>query len=179
MGPPARDEQEMFGSEPALLADALLGGGLSEAAQRHLDQAANLYHHAEMAEQHLAEARALAPDHAAVLIGLYRFFFYKGRLQEALEVACLCLTKAARDNNLVLDWHCVRPEDANFSDFGAALPRFYLFTLKAYAYLQMRLGDLDEGHAAIEKLLELDPTDKVNAKLLLGVWQRSGRPDED
>jgi len=48
------------------------------------------------------------------------------------------------------------------------LPRFYLFTLKGYAYLQMRLGNLHEGRAAVMKLLELDPSDKVGARVLLG-----------
>jgi tetratricopeptide (TPR) repeat protein len=176
---PACSEQEMSGREQMLLADALLGAGLPADAQRHLDHAGRLYHRAELAEQHLREAEVLAPDHAAVLIGLYRFYFYKGRLEEALDVACTCLGKAARDNKLAADWHCVRPGDADFGDFGAMLPRFYLFTLKAYAYLQMRLGDTDEGHAAIQKLLELDPSDKVNAGLLLGVWQRIGQVDDD
>jgi hypothetical protein len=180
MAPAAsRNERVMSEAEQVLLADALLGEGLPDEAQRHLDQAAGLYHRAELAEQHLREAQALAPDHAAVLIGLYRFYFYKGRLDEALDIACSCLGKAARDNNLVADWHCVQPGDAQFSSFEAKLPRFYLFTLKAYAYLQMRLGDVDEGHAAVQKLLELDPTDKVNAGILLGVWQRIGQSDDD
>jgi hypothetical protein len=73
----------------------------------------------------------------------------------------------------------VQPGDADFSSFEAKLPRFYLFTLKAYAYLQMRLGDVDEGNAAVQKLLELDPTDKVNAGILQDVWQRIGQSDDD
>ena len=79
-----------------------------------------------------------------MLIGLYRFYFYQHRLAEAFEVAQICLKKAARDNGLPLDWREVRPDQANFSDFAAVLPRFYLFTLKAAAYLSMRLGDLAE-----------------------------------
>ena len=35
-------------------------------------------------ENHLREAQALAPGHVAVLIGLYRFYFYKGRLARHL-----------------------------------------------------------------------------------------------
>ena len=58
------------------------------------------------------------------------------------------------------------------------LPRFYLFTLKGYAYLQMRLGNLDEGRAAVMKLLELDPSDKVGARVLLEVLDRMGRSDD-
>ena len=33
---------------------------------------------------HLQEPPTRPPDHAAVLIGRYRFYFYKGRLHEAL-----------------------------------------------------------------------------------------------
>jgi hypothetical protein len=58
------------------------------------------------------------------------------------------------------------------------LPRFYLFTLKGYAYLQMRLGNLEEGRTAVMKLLELDPTDKVGARVLLEVLERTGLDDD-
>src|SRR6187402_2206818 len=84
--------------DAALLADALLGGGLSPEAEFHLWEAGLSYHLDDVAEQHLRQAQALAPDHAAVLIGLYRFYFYKGRLADALAVAQLCLEKAAHEN---------------------------------------------------------------------------------
>jgi tetratricopeptide (TPR) repeat protein len=163
----------------ALLADALLGGGLPAPAARHLHQAGLVYQDDAIAEEHLREAHALAPGHAAVLIGLYRFYFYKGRLEEALEVARICLDKAAEDNRLAGDWWQVNREDADFGSFEAILPRFYLFTLKAYAYLQMRLGNFGEGRLAVTKLLELDPSDKIGARVLLGVLERMGRDDDD
>jgi tetratricopeptide (TPR) repeat protein len=167
------------GVEDALLADALLGGGLPAMAERHLNQAGLSYQHDAVAEQHLRVAQALAPDHAAVLIGLYRFYFYKGRLSEALDVARVCLAKAARDNSLDPDWRRVSSGDADFGSFDAILPRFYLFTLKAYAYLKMRLGELAEGREVVDKLLALDPSDKLNARLLLDVWQRQGQDDDE
>ncbi len=51
--------------------------------------------------------------------------------------------------------------------------------LKSYAYLQMRLGNLEEGSAAVDKLLELDPTDKVGAKVLWDVLQRKAHGDDE
>jgi tetratricopeptide (TPR) repeat protein len=164
--------------EEALLADALLGGGLPPDAEQHLWQAGLSYHLDDVAESHLREAQALAPGHAAVLIGLYRFYFYKGRLGEALDVAKLCLEKAALDNNLPPDWRDVKAGDALFSRYEEILPRFFLFSLKGYAYLQMRLGNVEEGHAAIKKLLELDPSDKVGAKVLLEVIERIGQDND-
>jgi tetratricopeptide (TPR) repeat protein len=164
---------------PAWLEQACFGGNLSEQVEQHLRLAGINYQHDEIAESHLFQAQALAPGHAAVLIALYRFYFYKGRLIDALEVAQRCLVKAARDNRLNEDWRQVRSGDANFSSYDAVLPRFYLFTLKAYGYLQMRLGRLEESHAALTKMLELDPSDKLNATVLLKVLYRYGQEDED
>jgi len=166
-------------AEDAVLSAAILGAGLPQMAGWHLRLAARSYRDDRIAEAHLWRAQAFAPTHAAVLIGLYRFYFYKNRLAEALEIARICLRKAARDNGLPLDWRTVRPEDAEFGDYAAVLPRFYLFTLKAHAYLSMRLGDLAEGHAAVAKLLELDPSDKIGAKVLLGILNRTGGGDEE
>src|SRR5262245_57531341 len=124
----------------ALVTGALFGGGLPSEAEHHLWQAGLSYHLDGIAEGHLREAEALAPGHAAVLIGLYRFYFYKGRLAEALEIANRCLAKAAQDNCLPLDWRNVTADDAEFGHYESMLPRFFLFSLKGYAYLQMRLG---------------------------------------
>jgi len=166
-------------SQDGLLAASLLGGGLPAAAEQHLYAAARAYHRDALAEWHLREAQALAPEHAAVLIGLYRFYFYKNRLREALQVAGQCLRKAALDNGLAEDWRRVQAQDADFGRYEAALPRFYLFTLKGYAYLQLRLGNISEGHAAVMKLLELDPGDKLGGRVLLGVLERMGQIDDD
>lgn len=159
--------------------EALLGGGLAEAAQQHLDAAARVYDRDNLALDHLRQAEAIAPGHPAVLIGLYRFFFYKGRLSECLEVCLICLAEAAQYNNLADDWRQVQSGDASFSSYDDMMPRFFLFVLKGYAYLQMRLGNLDEGLAAVMKLLELDPSDKIGATLLLEVHQRMGQGDDD
>ena len=162
----------------ALVTSALLGRGLPSEAEHHLWEAGLSYHLDDIAERHLREAEMLAPGHAAVLIGLYRFYFYKGRLAEALDVARRCLSKAAQENNLPTDWRHVRASDAGFSRYENISPRFFLFSLKGYAYLQMRLGETDEGRLAVQKLLELDPTDKIGARVLLGVLDRMGQDDE-
>jgi len=176
----------MVESEPAVispdekefLAGALLGEGLPAEAEEFLDLASKTYADSETAERYLRQAQQWAPDHAAVLIGLYRFYFYKGRLREALEIANRCLEKATRENNMPRDWRRARAQDAVFDRYDEMLPRFFLFTLKGYAYLQMRLGALDESRIALAKLLELDPSDKIGAKVLLGVLDRIGVEDD-
>jgi tetratricopeptide (TPR) repeat protein len=179
MAPATGTREPPAAPDAALLAVALLGGGLPPAAERGLRLAGLSYHDDREAECHLQDAAAAAPGHAAVLIGLYRFYFYKGRLPEALTIARECLVKAAHDNGLCADWRLVRRGDADFGNYAALLPRFFLFTLKGYGYLNMRLGNLAEGHAALAKLLELDPADKLGARVLLGVLDRMGQDDDD
>lgn len=165
--------------DDAWLERACFGGGLPEQAEFHIQMAGLSYGDDILAEEHLEQARAIAPLHAAVLIARYRFYFYKGRLVEALAVAEECLVKAADDNGISSDWREVKQLDAEFGSYEAILPRFYLFTLKGYAYLNMRLGNRDEGRAAINKLLELDPADKMGGKVLLNVLNREGLDDDD
>jgi hypothetical protein len=160
-----------------LLAAAALGSGLDEEAEAELWRAPLCYADDDVAEAHLRRAEALAPGHLAVGIGFYRFYFYKGRLGEALVVAERCLTLAARALGRE-DWRAVAPGDAAFGAFDAVLARFFLFTLKGYAYLQMRLGRAAAGGEAVAHLLALDPTDKVGAKVLRDVAEREGIDDD-
>ncbi|MDO9708899.1 hypothetical protein [Paracraurococcus lichenis] len=179
MRPAGLDNPTSSPLEDAVLSSALLGGGLPPAAERHLRLAGLAWQDDALAEEHLRLARDAAPEHVAVLIGFYRYYFYKGRLAETLAIARLCLAVAARELNIAGDWRLVAAGDAEFGRFESLLPRFYLFTLKGYAYLQMRLGALAEGRAATLKLLELDPTDKIGARLLLEVHDRMGQDDDD
>ncbi len=175
----SRNRRLLSTAEADSLERACLGGGLPHEAERHLCLAGLNYHEDSVAEAHLQQAQALAPDHIGVYIGLYRFYFYKGRLSRALQIAEVCLEKSARNNGLAADWRQVHPSDAPFGSYEAVLPRFYLFALKAYGYLQMRLGNFDEGHAALAKMLELDPSDKLGGSTLLRVLERMGLDDDD
>jgi predicted Zn-dependent protease len=76
------------------LADALLGANLPLDAARHLHDAGLAYAEDAVAEQHLRDAQAVALDHAAVLIARYRFYFYEGRLRDALVVARVVCSRA-------------------------------------------------------------------------------------
>ncbi len=160
---------------------ACLGGLLLPAVAADLQNAAASYEKDEVAESFLAQAFARAPDHPAVHIALYRFYFYKNRLQEALLVAERCLAKIASDLGLPLDWRDVAPGHAVFAGHEtsyAAAPRFYLFTLKGCAYLNMRLGNLELGEALLSRLIALDPVDRLNGSVLRGVIERMGQDDE-
>jgi hypothetical protein len=81
----------------------------------------------------------------------------------------------------VLDpgWRDVRPGDAEFGERDALVPRFFLFSLKGYAYRNMRLGSFPEGRIAAEKLLELDERNRIGARVLLDVFDRMDAKFDD
>lgn len=162
-----------------ILAHPLLGGGLPAEAARHLHRAALNYPHDDVAETHLEAAEVAAPGHVAVVIAWYRYYFYKGRLIDALRIARQCVGIAMRENVLGDDWRAVRAQDAAFGEWDAIIPRFFLFSLKGYAYLSLRLGRHVDGREAAEKLVELDPRDRIGARLLLDVLDRQEAGDEE
>lgn len=155
-----------------------LGGGLGEAARAALESAGACYHEEKVAEDLLLRAYALAPEHPATHIALYRFYFYRNRLREALPVGLRCLAFAARLNGLAQDWRLVHAGDLA-SEGWQLLPRFYLFTLKACAYLSLRLDEHEQGAALLRKLQELDAQDRLGGSVLRQVLERHGRDDED
>jgi tetratricopeptide (TPR) repeat protein len=172
------DGEAIFPGEASGVSLEVLSRQLPPEAQRQLNVAARAGTNSEVAEARLWSAYAAAPAHPAVLIALYRFYFYKDRLAEALEIARFSLEKAALYNALPGDWRQAGPGGAAFGDAGAMLPRFYLFTLKSCAYLAMRLGNFEEARAMLSKLLELDPTDKFGASSLLRVLGRMELHDD-
>jgi len=160
------------------LENACLGFGLPAEAEQEIRLAGAAYHAEAEAERHVLRAFELAPGHPATHIALYRFYFYRNRLAEALTVGLRCLAHAASINGLPHDWRVVAPSQADFGHYSV-LPRFYLFTLKGCAYLSLRLGNLEQGDAMLTKLMELDAADKVGGSVLRGVLDRLGQDDDD
>lgn len=165
------------------LNDAVLGGHLPPAAQTALQRAGQAWHDDVEAEHWLDLATACAPEHPAVFIARYRFYFYKHRLTQALAVAERTLHHAAQRLGIAVDWRMANSADViaalASADEYEPLPRFYLFTLKAQAYLMLRLGRFDEARALLGWLARLDPADKLGSRLLGVVLARFEDGDGD
>lgn len=153
---------------------AVLGGGLCPEAQDLIARAGACRQDVDQASALLDEAEALAAGHPAVLIARYRFHFYGHRLQQARAIAtdALKLARQALRRETVgqVDVSPL-PSDEQVR-FDAAV-RFYLFSLKGYAYLCLRLGDLGEGRLALGELRRLDPHDRLGGSVLAEVLHRA------
>jgi len=161
--------------------DAVLGHGLPPAAEAALAEAgARRGSDAPGTMAALMRAQALAPEHPAVLIAMYRHHFYGHRLAPARDVARRALVVAAKALALPRVWREV-PRQPLPDAMTDARSRFYLFVLKGYAYLSLRLGDEGEARDALALLAALDPDDRVGGAVLEAVRVRAlvGGDDDD
>jgi len=158
--------------------DEVFGHGLPEAARLCILDA-GIVRSAEplLALEFLRRARQIAPEHPATLIALYRFHFYGHQLREARAIAEQSLALGARSLGLPECWQDVPAVAMSGARYDAST-RFYLFALKGYAYLSLRLGEPEVAAPALAMLHTLDPDDYVGGKLLTVVMARAGR-DED
>ena len=125
-------------------------------------------------EDILLRALAMQPESLPVLVALYRFYYYRHRLEDAWQVAQKALAVAGGRLNLPRDWRDIGDEQlGRAAQCSMTLLRFYLLALKAAGYLRLRLGDEDLGVAMLEKLAQLDQQDRLGAGVLLQVVRQA------
>ncbi|MFL9826356.1 hypothetical protein [Rhodoplanes sp. SY1] len=129
------------------------------------------------AEAAVLGALALAPDSVEARLAAYRFYFYNHRLAEALPHADAIVVAMARRLNVATDWRLVGADDAPFGALDEA-PSLYLQALLAWGYASLRTGATDDGVAALEKVVALDPADRFGARRVLAVVHARAHDDE-
>lgn len=144
---------------------------ISQEVENLITRAANEYG-SEQAEASLLHAYFLAPENLAVLVALYRYFYYQHEYKKAINVAAQAMKAAGRKLGLPENW-----KDMNDACLGSAalvsmgLLRFYLLALKGMGYLSLRSNSITEGLEILTKLTELDPHDRLHVKFLLEMAQ--------
>jgi tetratricopeptide (TPR) repeat protein len=135
------------------------------AVDAQLRAAAQVYADTSAAEAILQRALSMDTKCLATYFSLYKFYFYKHQLLNAEGAALMALEAAARQGGFNADWHRL---DVNSSDWSRvdSPQHFYLFTLKALAFIRLRLNRRDEACAILDKLVELDPRDSVGADVI-------------
>ena len=140
---------------------------ISPEAQSLLLKAADSYAEGN-AESLLLKAFFKEPESLTVLVGLYRFYYYKHQFVEALEVANRLLSISGRHLKFPKDWHKVGMSDLSEGIFySIGMVRFYLLVLKGAGYLFLRQGEYQEGVQRLEKVMELDSHDRLGVKSLI------------
>ncbi len=130
-----------------------------------LDEAMSAYADTARAENLLKQAHREAPEALPVYFSLYKFYFYKGRLEDAERSARQALETAARQGGFSSDFRLLKAGTADWSRHDGP-EHFYLFSLKALAFIRLRQGDQRGCEEILEKLGELDKADTVGGSVI-------------
>jgi tetratricopeptide (TPR) repeat protein len=150
-------------------ADLYFDEPISAEVEELIETAAQSYG-TEEAEAALLSAHALGPQQLAVLVALYRYYFYQHRLEDALLVGESALAVTGQRLKFPEDWQYLNADHVGAGVMRSmGLLRFYLMVLKAIGYVHLRLGHYVTGIAMLEKLVELDSHDRLGCKALLEV----------
>lgn len=150
-----------FDEAPALFGSACV----SPVVSRLLQDAAQCYAQTHRAESLLWTAQVIDPHCLPVFFALYKFYFYKGMLVEAERVTRAALLESARQAGFDPEW-CELTRSSSDWDDRQGPQHFYLFSLKALAFIALRLGRSNESEAILAKLGEIDPQDSVGASVI-------------
>lgn len=145
--------------------NVLFGLNIPPEIDHYLQQAVSAYEDTERAEQLLWQAQQINPEQLEVYIALYKFYFYKYRLNEAEKVAYLALETCAKVGGFPADWQVLTPTSTDWSQPNGAA-RVYLYTLKALSFIRLRQTQFEVATRLLDKLAELDPHDQVGSSVL-------------
>ena len=135
----------------------------------------NVHRDPAHAEAELLAAQRAAPDFLPGYYALYKFYFYRHRLQDAREIAIHGLQQAAALGGFDADWRRLDAASADWCRDGGAA-HFYLFTLKALAFISLRSGEPHACRELLGKLAELDPGDSVGASVIRELAAGAAQP---
>ena len=145
--------------------DEPLSGEVTELMERAADRYGR-----DESELLLLRAHLLAPDSLTVLVGLYRYYYYCHRLNDALVVAGNTRRVAGRVLGFPEQWQELNHGYLSTGAFRSiGLLRFYLLALKAEGYVLLRLGRIEAGLEALQKVRQMDEHDRLGSGVLLEV----------
>lgn len=151
--------------------DEFFGGEVPPLVRRLLDEARGTQTN-EM-EALLWTAHASAPDCLPVYYLLYKFHASKRQFDQAEKAAVRGIAAAARLAGLPADWRAVSADHADFAATGPA--RFWLFSLKALAFIYLRSRRSEAARELIGKLGQLDPDHGLGGEVIAALLEGSER----
>lgn len=144
---------------------SLYAGNVPPEIAQLLEEAMQTYHDSERAEALLNKAHQLAPSALPVYFSMYKFLFYKGKLAEAESIVRSALAEAANQGNFSASWEGLTPESTDWLAHDSP-QHFYLFSLKALAFIRLRQYDRNECNLILDKLRVLDKADTVGSSVI-------------
>ncbi len=129
----------------------------------------------ESAQKYIEQALNLAQKNVNVLIGAYRFFFYKNQPKTALQIAEKVIAMVREDEALPEDWLQLKPILLTRSEEPAI--RLFINAYAGKGYLLAKLGRLEEATLITSHIKEIDTRREFCATTVFEVLTQT--PEED
>ncbi|BBL72062.1 hypothetical protein MoryE10_26680 [Methylogaea oryzae] len=145
----------------------LFAPGLPAAVDALLQRAVALRHSdpAE-AERLLLNAAARFPDCLPAHFALYKYYANRRSLAQAEDAARRALREAARQGGFACRLGLREPAGERHPYEAGGAGHFYLFTLKALAFIKLRRNEAAAAEDILALLLALDPEDRSGASVV-------------
>ncbi|MBE9046062.1 hypothetical protein IQ255_16895 [Pleurocapsales cyanobacterium LEGE 10410] len=128
-----------------------------------------------LAEKYIREALSKAGNNLDVLVGAYRFFFYKHKPAIALSIAQKVLVAIANQENLPSKWLELKP--ILLSRQQEPKIRLYLNAYAATGLILAQLGRLEEAKEISQRVREIDDSSQFCANTVFEILTKT--PDEE
>ncbi|MDJ0662499.1 MAG: hypothetical protein QNJ42_23890 [Crocosphaera sp.] len=147
----------------------------SEEVKELLVLATDNWENSSLSEQYINQALEKAGDNIDVLVGAYRFFFYKNKPELALKIAKKVLGIIQEKENLPLEWEQLQPilmkrqQEPNI--------RLYLNAYASQGYIFAKIGEIEAAKLITERVKGIDEHRESCATTVFEVLTKD--PDED
>lgn len=119
------------------------------------------------AETLFLQAQALDSRCLQTYFALYKFYFFQKRLADAERIVVAGLEEAARQGGFPSDYRRLAQNRQKWDLYANEITLFYLYTLKALAFIKLRLGFALEAQLVLSHLRQLDPQDLSGASVIM------------
>ncbi|MFI3158545.1 MAG: hypothetical protein QX199_20565 [Methylococcaceae bacterium] len=119
------------------------------------------------AEKLFLQAQALDSHCLQTYFALYKFYFFQKRLVDAERIVMAGLEEAARQGGFPSDYRRLAQNRQKWDLYANEIALFYLYTLKALAFIKLRLGFTLDAKLVLSHLQQLDPEDLSGASVIM------------
>jgi hypothetical protein len=98
---------------------------------------------------------------------LYKFYFFQKRLLDAERIVLAGLEESARQGGFPNDYQKLAGNLQRWNLYANECSLFYLYTMKALAFIRLRLGLTLEAQLILSTLQQLDPKDLSGASVIM------------
>ncbi len=98
---------------------------------------------------------------------LYKFYFYQARLQDAERYVLAGLQEAARQGGFPDDFALLTEQPKRWDMYQNEMALFYLYSMKALAFIRLRLQQRPSAEVVLSCLQRLDPEDRSGGSVIM------------